>query len=177
MKLLAVRHGRTDWNDLGKVQGIADTNINEEGIRQAEELAEKLKNEKIDLIISSPLKRALQTASIINAGKTTIITDDRIKERDFGEFEGATKDVFDWKEFWSYRKNLQYEKAENVQNLYKRVYDFLDELKNDYKNQTILIVTHGGVSVALNSYFEGIPPEEKPTQGSFKNCEIREYKL
>lgn len=177
MRLLVVRHGKTDWNIQGRVQGTVNTNINLEGINQAEEMAEKLKDEKIDLIISSPLNRALQTASIINRGKTTIITDDRIIERDFGEFEGLRKDEYDVKSFWNYNKNIKYEKAENVRDLFKRVYDFLDEIKIKYAEKTILVVTHGGVSVALNSYFEGIPPEDKPTQGSFKNCEVREYKL
>ena len=177
MKLLVVRHGRTDWNNLGKIQGIVDTNINEEGIKQAEALAEKLKNEKIDLIISSPLKRALQTASIINQGKTTIITDDRIIERDFGEYEGKTKGEFDKIELWGYRTNTKFEKAENIQEMYKRVYGFLDDIKNKYSSKTILLVIHGGVSVALNSYFEGIPPEETPTKGSLQNGEIREYEL
>lgn len=177
MKLLVVRHGRTDWNNLGKAQGIVNTNINEEGMAQAEEMAEKLKNEKIDLIISSPLNRALQTASIINKGKTTIISDERIIERDYGEFEGLRKDEYSVNDFWSYKQNIKYDKAENVRDLFKRVYAFLDDIKEKYSDKTILLVIHGGVSVALNSYFEGIPPEENTTKGSFKNCEVREYKL
>ena len=177
MKLFVVRHGKTDWNKLGKAQGIVNTNINEEGMAQAEEMAEKLKDEKIDLIISSPLNRALQTASIINRGKTTIIPDNRIIERDYGEFEGLRKDEYSVKNFWSYEQNNKYQKAENVRELYRRIYSFLDDIKEKHKNETVLLVIHGGVSVALNSYFEGIPPEDNPTQGSFKNCEVRTYEL
>lgn len=81
MKLLVVRHGRTDWNDLKKIQGAADIELNEEGIKQAEEVSKKLANEKIDLIISSPLKRTRKTSEIINKERNiNIIYDDRIKE-------------------------------------------------------------------------------------------------
>ena len=53
MKLLVVRHGRTDWNDLGKVQGLADIKLNKEGIEQAHKTKELLKDYDIDIIISS----------------------------------------------------------------------------------------------------------------------------
>ena len=115
MRLLVVRHGRTDWNDLKKVQGLADIELNETGKMQAKEVAKSLEDENIDLIICSPLKRTRQTASIINEEKNIdIIYDDRIKERDFGEFEGMSNTEFDYEAFWSYKQNLQYQKAENI---------------------------------------------------------------
>ena len=88
-KLLFTRHGQTEWNVLGKVQGRADIGLNEKGKQQAEETRKTLENEKIDLIICSPLLRAKQTAEIINKNRNIpIIYDDDIIERDFGEFEG-----------------------------------------------------------------------------------------
>lgn len=178
MRLLVVRHGRTDWNNLKKIQGAADIELNEEGIKQAEEVSQKLANEKIDLIISSPLKRTRKTSKIINKGRNIkIIYDDRIKERDYGEFEGLQKSDFNYIDFWTYSKNLKYEKAENIQDFFKRVYEFLDEVKEKYKDKTVLIVIHGGVSVIVNSYFNGMPPEGTPTKGAFKNCEVKEYFL
>ena len=100
MKILVVRHGRTNWNDLNKVQGLADIELNEEGKSQAKITAEKLKNEKIDLIISSPLTRTKQTAEIVRDGRDIdIIFDDRLKERDYGEFEGLTKEIFKFRIF------------------------------------------------------------------------------
>ena len=65
MEILLVRHGQTEWNLLTKVQGKADVELNEQGIKQAEETRNYLKNEKIDLILCSPLKRTMQTAEII----------------------------------------------------------------------------------------------------------------
>lgn len=178
MRLFVVRHGRTDWNDLKKVQGVADIELNETGKSQAKEVGKKLENENIDLIICSPLKRTRQTASIINEGKNIdIICDDRIKERDFGEFEGLHRNEFDYLGYWTYSKNYKYEKAENIQKFFKRIFEFLDDIKEKYKDKTVLLVIHGGVSVAINSYFEGLPKENEPTKNALKNCQVKEFKL
>ena len=64
MEILLTRHGQTEWNVLGKVQGRADIELNEKGIKQAEETRKVLENINMDLIICSPLKRAAQTAKI-----------------------------------------------------------------------------------------------------------------
>ena len=178
MKLLVVRHGRTDWNDLGKVQGLTDIELNEEGIKQAYKTKELLKDYKIDLIISSPLTRTRQTAAIINKGRNIkTIYDERVIERDYGEYEGYQKHEFDYLGYWGYKKNKKYKKAENVQDFYKRIYAFIEDAKLKYSDKTILLVIHGGISVAINAYFFGIPSDDKPTSGSFMNCEVREFDL
>ena len=178
MSVLVVRHGRTDWNDLENVQGTADIPLNETGILQANETKKLLKEEKIDMIISSPLIRARQTAQIINEEKNLeIVYDERIRERNFGEFEGFNKKEFDFKDFWTYSKNLRYDKAENIQDFFKRIFDFLDIIKKEYRDKNVLLVIHGGVSVAVNAYFEGIPPENIPTKGALKNCQVRKYEF
>ena len=85
MEILLTRHGQTEWNLLKKVQGKADIELNEKGVKQAEETRDSLKNEEIDLILCSPLKRAIQTAEIINQGRNIkMIIDERVSERDFG---------------------------------------------------------------------------------------------
>ena len=142
MEILLTRHGQTQWNVLGKVQGKADIELNENGILQAEETGEILKNENIDLIICSPLKRAKQTAEIINKNRNVpIIYDEDIIERDFGEFEGVNKKDFDFEGYWSYKQNKQYQKAENIRVFFARVYKFLDKIKVEYNDKRILIVT------------------------------------
>lgn len=178
MKILVVRHGRTDWNDLGKIQGCADIGLNETGKAQAKETAKLLEKQDIDLIISSPLIRTKQTANIINEGRNIdIIYDERLKERDFGEFEGMNKNEFDYQSFWTYSKNLKYEKAENIQDFFKREFNFLDEVKEKYKDKTILLVSHAGVSTAINAYFEGLPKENEMTKGRLNNCEVKELNI
>lgn len=79
MDIYITRHGQTDWNVDHKVQGKADIDLNSVGIEQAKSTKQKLDNEKIDLIICSPLKRASQTADVINNGRNIpVIFDERI---------------------------------------------------------------------------------------------------
>ena len=66
LKLILIRHGETLWNREKRVQGISDIELSERGIEQVQNLANSLKDEAIDAIVSSPLKRAYQTARIIN---------------------------------------------------------------------------------------------------------------
>lgn len=176
MDILITRHGQTEWNVLKKVQGKADIELNENGINQAVLTAKNLRNEKIDLIISSPLKRALQTAQIINQSKNIpIIIDERISERDFGEFEGKETKNFNFEEFWSYKVNKKYEKAENIKDFFDRIYKFLDETKEKYKNKRILIVTHGGVSIPMKCYFSEIPDMDTLLPLCIGNCEVEKF--
>ena len=115
MKIYVTRHGQTDWNVQGKTQGRTDIELNEVGIKQAKQTKEELKNVDIDLIICSPLKRAKQTAQIINEGRNIpIIFDDQIIERNFGEFEGE-KIKFD--EFWDYNETQKYHKGVTIQDI------------------------------------------------------------
>lgn len=177
MEIIITRHGQTEWNVLGKVQGLADIELNEKGIEQAKETSKILKNEKIDLIICSPLIRARQTAEIINQGRNIpIIYDEGIIERNFGEFEGINKKEFDFVGFWSYRQNKKYKKAENIKDFFNRVYGFLDKIKTEYANKRILIVAHGGISIPVNCYFNGIPEDDNLLKLVLENCETAKYK-
>ena len=176
MDILLTRHGQTEWNLLKKVQGKADIELNEKGIKQAEATRESLINEKIDLIVCSPLKRAIQTAEIINQGRNIeMIIDERISERDFGEFEGMLDTEFDFNALWSYKKNLKYDKAENIKDFFERVYNFLDSIKKEYEGKRILIVAHGGISIPVKCYFEGIPNVETLWPLCLGNCEVAKY--
>lgn len=175
MKIYVTRHGQTDWNVQGKTQGRADIELNEVGIKQAKQTKEEIKNVDIDLIICSPLRRAKKTAEIINEGRNIpIIFDDQIMERDFGEFEGE-KIKFD--EFWDYNAHPRYQKAETIQEIISRISNFLDKIKEKYKDKNILLVTHGGVSIAINCYFKGIPADGKLINYCLHNCEVQEFEI
>lgn len=118
----------------------------------------KLLSEKIDIIISSPLKRARKTAEIIATGRNIpIIIDKGIEERYFGKFEGKTPQEFNFDEIWNYKLNKQYDDAESVGALFERVQGFLEKIKKEYKDKTVLLVTHGGVTVPIRATLEGIP--------------------
>ena len=179
MRLLLTRHGQTDWNVQGRIQGKTDIELNNTGIKQAEETREKLLNYDIDYIISSPLKRAKKTAEIIGKGRNIpIIIDERIEERAFGEFEGKTRNEMDFSLLWNYRVNKKFEKAESVGEVFNRVNNFLENLKEEYPDKTVLLVTHGGISVPIRVYFEGIPEGMEVLQGfGLDNCEVKQYEL
>ena len=71
----------------------------------------------------------------------------------------------------------QYEKAESIHTLFKRVHSFLDEINETYKNKTILLVTHEGVSKAIYCYFNGVPEDGNLLDLGLKNCEVKKYIL
>ena len=175
MKILVTRHGQTNWNVEKRIQGRTDIELNYKGIEQAYQTKENLENEKIDLIICSPLKRAKQTADIINKDRNIpIIYDERLLEICYGENEGRLHDDFDYDGFWNIVNTHEYKDAENVNNFIKRVYNFLEDIKK-HKEENILIVTHNGVCRAINTYFNGIPKDNNIINLGIKNCEVVKY--
>ncbi len=174
MKVYIVRHGQVPHNALGQYN-TADEDLTELGIQQAEELKDKIKNLHFDIVISSPLLRATHTEYILTNYDSSIITDERLRERSCGTLSGQPLEVTNREEYWNYNSNIQYGINENIQDFFKRVYAFLDELKTkDYKS--VLIVAHSGVSKAFSGYFEGIQDGKFLNRG-LKNCEIKEYEL
>ncbi len=174
MKIYLVRHVEVNHN-LYKLYNREDEDLNETGIKQAKELSEKIKDIEYDFVISSPLLRAKHTADIINVKNRNIILDDRLKERDLGNLSGQSIQNTNREEYWNYYTTIQYGTSENIKKFFKRIYNFIDELKQkDY--ESILIVAHSGVSKAFNCYFNGIKDGKFLDRG-LKNCEIKEYDL
>jgi len=174
------RHGQTDWNAINKVMGTVDMSLNTIGFEQAKQKQNALLETKIDLIICSPLLRAKQTADIINENRNIpIIFDDRISERNFGKFEGKTIKEFDFSSYWDYYKNDYYDNSENVQDFFNRIYNFLDDTISKYKNKNILLITHGGVGIAVECYFKKVIPTGSLINSniSLNNCEIKKYEI
>lgn len=172
------RHGQTDWNVLRKVQGRCDKLLNDTGISQAYETKDNLANTDIDLIICSPLLRAKQTAEIINKDRNLpIIYDNRIIERDFGEFEGMSTNDFDFHSYWNYYKNEKYQQAENIQEFFERIYEFLKDIIEKYRDKNVLLVTHGGVSIPVACFFNGSIPKGSLIEAglSLGNCQVVAY--
>lgn len=179
MKLLVTRHGQTNWNIEGKIQGSVDNLLNDEGINQAERAREIIKNTKIDLIICSTLTRAKQTAEILNKDRDIrIMYDSRIAERNYGEYEGRKTSEVNIAEFFEYYKNKPCRNGESIQDLFNRIFGFLDDLKQNYNNYNrILLVSHGDVSRAINCYFNGIPEDGNVQNLMINNCEFVEYEF
>ena len=175
MKIYLIRHGQVNHN-LYKIYSNEDEDLNETGIKQAENLKDKIKNIQYDVIISSPLLRAKHTADIINIKKKDIIIDKRLKERDPGSLNRQPIDATDREEYWNYYSKIQYGTSENMEYLFSKVKEFLDDLKNkEYEN--VIIVAHSGISKAFYAYFNGIPKDGRFLNLGLKNTEIKEYEL
>lgn len=186
MKLYVMRHGQTDWNVLRKIQGRTDIELNETGMKQAQKAKEEFSQYGIDLILSSPLKRAKKTAEIISEGtEIPILYEKQIVERNFGDFEGCDprkvekfrKNNEGWEYFWNYTVNSKEYHMESVVEICDRVWNFLDEIKEKYQEKNVLLVTHGGTAKVINAYFYGIDENGILKETGFQNCEIREYKF
>ncbi len=179
MNIYVVRHGQTDFNLNGLMQGITDNPLNSTGIRQAVELSKKLQDIRFEAIYSSPLKRALQTAQIIrarNAYNPPIIVDDRLKEIDMGKWEGRKfMEVREENEelFRKIDRNpflYNPPEGETFEQLVSRVESFLRELlSKDYEN--VLIVAHQIVNGVIRTLLSG-EPWENFWKNKQKNGEI-----
>ena len=91
MQIVLVRHGATDWNLQGRCQGVTDRELSEVGVRQAEQLAALLRDESIEAVYSSALRRARQTAELISRPHNLpVMIEENIRELDHGALEGLT---------------------------------------------------------------------------------------
>lgn len=168
-----VRHGKTDCNDKNIIQGRLDAPLNDEGIKEAKECAEKLKDVNFDVIYSSPLIRAKRTAEIINEfHNVPLICDERLYEQDAGEATGLSYDEVTKEMYDVFIKDPHAFKAESELDLFNRVQDFYNSLvKNNDKN--ILIVAHRGnyrqLYLCINNLLQDTKTEP------IGNCEIKVF--
>lgn len=174
MNLYVARHGQTDWNKQNILLGSTDKPLNETGKNQAIDLKNNLKDINFDYIISSDLKRAFETASIIS-NNTTIIKNPNLRERNYGDLEGTTpKNIHD---FWSIPLNLNTNKVEPIYNFLNRIFNELDTIIENYlENDNILIVTHYGVVMAIDAYFNN-KFDYCFDNFILNNCDYRYYKI
>jgi len=166
-------------NTLGKVVGHVDGPLIDEGIRQVEEIREKLLNVPIDLIISSPLRRAIETAEIINRNRNIpILIDERARERNLGIYEEISPNEEKFNEIRYYSKNVAVPSGEDSHTFTKRVFEFLDDVIKEHKGDkdTILIVTHGMFLRSVSWYFKGFPNDDEIIH-RVENCQMDEYEV
>ena len=160
-RLYFVRHGESEWNVLGRICGSTDIPLTDRGREMARETGRKIVEEglKIDKIISSPLSRSYETASIIASFLgLEVKKDDRRKEQNFGVWEG--KSPIANPEFQAAKRVFcsSYGGGESMLKTAQRVYNLLDEIKED-KDNTYLLVSHNGIYRMVQSYFTDMTNE------------------
>jgi probable phosphoglycerate mutase len=155
-RIFAVRHGETDWNVQGRIQGQLDVALNAKGRWQVQRVAEVLSGEALAAIYASDLLRAFETASAI-AGRCGlhVVTDPGLRERGFGTFEGLTFDEIrkSWpqmSERWR-RRDPEFGApgGETLNDFYLRSVACIERLAVMHPGQAIAIVSHGGVMDCL----------------------------
>jgi broad specificity phosphatase PhoE len=146
-----IRHGQTDWNVLGKWQGHAYIGLNQEGHRQAQQVAFALADTNASLIYTSDLPRARQTADYIaDVVKIPVILDPRLREIDVGDWQGLTaEEVDEWDAVrlaavraGGYK--VRRPGGESQEEVGLRMLNLLDEIQRTRTEEHILMVTHGG---------------------------------
>jgi broad specificity phosphatase PhoE len=145
-----VRHGQTDWNQDGRYQGQADVPLNTIGILQAKEAAEHVRGKHVDIIYSSDLSRAVQTAEeIARVVKVPLIIDPRLREINLGEWEGQLfSDIkVKYPELIHLREiaplKMRPPGGETLGEVANRVYEFADEIAASFSQNRVLLVSHG----------------------------------
>ncbi len=183
MKIYLIRHGETESNKNRRANGQrADEPLNETGRIQAGQLAEALKDEPFDIVFSSPLKRAMETAEIVfNKIADSIVIREELKERDFGDMTGKT-----WEEMAAemgleptgakkkdFDQEYDYKKygGESAVEVHQRLLEFTKELKEKYSDKKVVIVTHGGILRAADFIFN------KKNTGDIHNTAVMEFEI
>ncbi|MDR1542592.1 MAG: histidine phosphatase family protein [Clostridiales bacterium] len=147
-----VRHGETDWNKQGRLQGHEDIPLNETGIEQARIAAKRLSCHKWSAVVTSPLCRASRFGEIIAQalGGLEVFVERDFIERDFGPVSGLTME--------ERRKKfpaLDYEGQEDYKALQKRFFRALDACTEKFKGKDYIIVSHGaGIKSVLTAISE-----------------------
>lgn len=178
MKLYFARHGHNDANTNStpsQLTGEIDEPLNEIGVKQANELAEQLKDVQFDAIISSPLKRAYQTAEIVNGlHGLPLEINSAWRERETG---GIYASLELWSDMFDFDKNIKLNNSESLNDFINRIYSAIEELKQNYHNKSVLVVSHDGVYCALNAYINKLPLSSSIRISPMKNCEYHIYEL
>ena len=198
MKIYALRHGETDWNAKHLIQGKTDIPLNDEGRKQAREAAQKLAPLGINLVITSPLTRAVETTKIIvdylKIDDSHVKVDARLSERDFGDFEGKPFSEVDIAALRRYTDNVPTPNGETIRETAARVFGFLDELvageaggagdvgggnqaggTDTTGEPSILLVVHGHILRTIYWYFNGIPAPGEEESIITENCALYEF--
>ena len=182
MVVYIMRHGQTIWNAKDITQGRSQNRLSKLGKAQVEEVAKKFKQGDVDIIITSPLMRTMQTTNIVNKVlKTKILRDERIIEIDKGVLAGRTRTTLTEEEKSLKKDNPHALKMESVQDVVDRVRDFSGFLLSNFYDKKVLVVTHDIVAFILEKI---LLKDEKYIlnyyeihEGKYINAEIRKFTI
>ena len=163
MNLILIRHGETDWNRLGRCQGVADIVLNDNGRKQARELGHSLKDHEITAVYSSHLKRAYETAEhIASHHDLEVIIEDGLHEMDQGDLEGLSfPDIRDryaevLKKWRDSPETLRLPNGESLVEVQERAWRAFEKVHETHLGETIVVVSHNLTIITLLCKITGV---------------------
>jgi len=174
MRLIITRHGETEENALGIMQGHLPGTLSKEGIEQARKLALRLKDEHIDFIYSSDLARASDTANEIARYHKQVPLEftTELRERHLGEFQGKKKSDFGWDPKELKTTYVDPKEGETKQQLFNRANAFIHRILSKHKSDTVLLVGHNGICKAIIAAITGKGHDDLEQIENLKNTSI-----
>ena len=177
MKVTLVRHGETENNYDGIINGRNNVLLNDTGRRQSKRLRERIINKKYDYCYTSPLVRCVETAMILIGDRVEMIPDKRLIERDIGDFEGKEKELYDIKKYWDIELNSSDNGVESIKSVIDRCIDFYNYILDKHKDQSILIVTHTAPYRILRHLLLKHDMEANLLDISVDNSQVEEFEI
>jgi len=179
MKAYVLLHGQTDYDAEGRIIGNSDPSLNNTGRDQALEAAEKLKDKGIDMILSSPQVRTMETAEIIaptlGIDEAKITKGLKLYERAFGDLEGKLIEEVDMFALSSWFSNAPTPNGETVKETASRVIPYMNNMVKIFRTKTMLLVVPEHVLKLLYWFFTGLPEPGKEQMVNASHCEIHEF--
>jgi broad specificity phosphatase PhoE len=178
MKLIITRHGETEENKAGIIQGHLPGHLSKTGIKQAKKVALRLKDEKIDFIYSSDLDRAANTAKEIAKFHPDVPIEfvKDLREKFLGEWQGKSKKELG---FTSNTSLVEFfpKDGETSEELFNRASNFLHKILSQYHNDTVLFTAHNGINKAMIAVITGKSPEDIKSIENLHNTSICVFEI
>ncbi|MDQ0221279.1 histidine phosphatase family protein [Peribacillus cavernae] len=179
LTIYLTRHGQTEWNLEGRLQGWGNGELTEEGINDALALGRRLKDVPIDTIYSSTSKRAYHTAElIIGSRDIPIFQDESLREMGFGDWEGKIRTEIgkeyeqEYKAFWETPHLYNRNSGELFAHVIERVVTAFNHIVEKHPSGTVLVVSHSITLRILIAYIKNLPLEKLFTQHSLGNTSL-----
>ena len=179
MKLILTRHGETEENKEGVLQGWLPGHLSSEGKKQAGLVAERLKDVEIDCIYTSDLHRCVETAKAVAKyhDNARFVKEKALRERGLGEFEGKKTGEADWEALPGNLLTNKPAGGESFEEVFIRIKKFFRKLLDKHTKDTLLVVGHGGSICLLEGVILGKNLEGSLKAGKLKNTAISEYDI
>ena len=155
-------HATSVDNEAGVASGWRDPSLSPEGREQAKQLGERRREERIDGVFPSNLRRAIETAEIAFRDAVPIYPDSRLREYDYGTMTGASVDQIRAER--PARVNTPFPEGESLEDVAKRVRAFLNDLARDWNGKRVVIIGHGATKLSLDHLLDGLSLEDSVAQ-------------